>query len=174
MNLFLIKEFAGQYDLDWRILYAILMTESDGDGFKNKSITKRFEPLIYAGFQKVIEGKAERHNLLPGLDPLWIRKHTLSECHLMANSLGIAQIMGYYYPYLGYKTITDLVDEWKAHEDLQLRAFFRFCLWYRSGKFLAELEAINFKQIAKMYNGAGYAKNKYDQKLIHHFNKAPK
>ena len=165
----IIREFAGQYNINWRILYAILMCESNARGLEREQIKTRFEPHIYSGFATVKDRMMNHHAALPALDAAWIRGHTYTQLRWMSTSWGIAQIMGWHYPMLGYKTIDDMMEAYKASEELQVRSFCLFCVKYRDGKFLTALKKMDIKAISKMYNGAGYKRNNYDVKLVKNF-----
>ena len=165
-------EFAGQYKIDWRILYAILRKESNAVGFdEHNLIKKRYEDHIYQGFEKVLNG-ASKHPSLPGLKVDWIKSHKGAEFVLLSTSYGIAQIMGFWYPLLNYKTIKDMLDAWIASEEMQVRDFCLFCVKYNDGRFLGALQKNDFVSIAKQYNGGGYKKNNYDIDLIKFVNVA--
>ena len=168
----ILKEFAGQYSIDWRILYAILMNESNGRGLTREKIKARFERHIYTGFARVKDNLAEHHPALPALETNWIREHTLTQLRWMSTSWGVAQIMGWHYPMLGYKTVDEMMGAYKASEELQVRSFCLFCVKYRDGKFLIALKKMDIKTISKMYNGAGYKRNNYDEKLVKNIQEA--
>lgn len=171
MNIDLLKEFGQREGIDYRILYAILMTESDGFGFDNHGkIKTRFEPHIYSGFSRVCLNQITKHPSLPGLDPKWIKQHNDSELLSMSTSFGIAQIMGWQYKLLGFTSVDCMVANYIESEENQIKSFLVFCLKYREGRFLKALKELNYRQIASMYNGAGFEKNRYDQKLIARFN----
>jgi len=171
-SLGLVKSFATQYDLDYRIVYAICMTESQGHGVMHGKIIKRYEPHIYNGFVKVKNGQRKKHPSLPGLETNWIRKHTLTELKLLSTSLGIGQIMGWHYPSLGYESIGAMLKAW-MDEEVQLKDMFRFILVYRNGDFFKALQRIDYIEIAKMWNGPGYKKNNYDVKLKKEYDSMP-
>lgn len=162
----IIKDFAIQYKIDWRILYAILKKESNASGFyKDGTIKERFEAHIFDGFIGVTNG-AVKHPQLPGLDADWIKSHLGHQYRLISTSYGIAQIMGYWYPTLNYNSIDDMIDAWTASEEVQIRDFCLFCVRYNYGKFLVSLKDLDYPAIAKQYNGGGYKKNNYDTDLI--------
>jgi hypothetical protein len=173
MNTQILKDFGAQHEVDPRILHAILMTESNAEGFDEKGkLKKRFEPGIFSGFDKVKRGTATKHPALPGLDPKWIKQRDNNELFLMSHSFGIAQIMGWQYPYIGYKTVHDMILDYEESEDNQVKSFCLFCLNYRDGRFIKALRELNYRQIANMYNGAAFERNKYDVKLEVYFKKA--
>ena len=169
----IIKLFAKQYHLDWRILFAILQKESNAKGFDNKgNIKKRFEKHIYSGFKSVLEGVRKRHPQLPGLDADWIKSHSLDEIEQLSTSFGIAQIMGWHYPLLYYRSIEDMVQAWKDSEEIQVRDFCLFCVRYNNGKFLQALKDLNIISIATQYNGSGFAKNNWDKDVQDYYKSA--
>ena len=172
----IIVEFAGQQKIDWRILFAILNKESNAIGFHSGGafIKKRFEPHIHKGFLKVFKGVALKHPSLPGLSPQWIRDHKEAELEMLSTSYGIAQIMGYWYPVLKYRTIYEMIEAWTASETLQVRDFCQFCVKYNDLRFLEALRKLDFVSIAKQYNGGGYKKNNYDTDLQKYFKSANK
>ena len=182
MELELIKKLSANNELDWKTLYAILMCESNtkdnpGSGFwSSGKIKQRFESHIYDSFihQKKFYVK---NKILPGLSRDWICKHTNKQLKLMATSFGIAQIMGWHYPELGYESIEDMVNDYKNSDEKQIISFFKFIKIYRGGRFFQVLRnsagGKNFRKIAKYYNGAGYRKNRYHIKLKTYYENAP-
>jgi hypothetical protein len=162
----ILKEFAEQYHFDWRILGAILMKESNQEGYDKKAKIKiRFEKHIMFGFRDVLLGVKKRHPSLPGLKPEWIKKHSVDELNMLSTSFGMAQIMGYWYDLLNYPTVKEMVDAWQASEEIQIRDFCLFCISYNEGRFLTALKLLNYQSIATQYNGRGYAQNNYDKDL---------
>lgn len=163
----ILKEFADQYNIDWRLLAAILMKESNQEGFDKKGKIKfRLERGILSGFRDVILGIKKRHPKLPGLKPDWIKKHSADEINLMSTSWGMPQIMGYWYELLNHKSVKDMIQAWEVSEEIQIRDFCLFCVKYNDGKFLDALKKCNIQSIAKQYNGNGFAQNNYDHDLI--------
>ena len=78
-------------------------------------------------------------------------------------SWGIGQIMGDHYPALGYGSAQAWVDAMSQSEGTQLLAMAKFI-----GANPTMLKALQNKQwasFARLYNGEGYAVNKYDTKL---------
>ena len=168
----ILKEFANQYGIDWRILAAILMKESNQEGFNNKGAIKmRYEKHIHLGFKNVLNGTKKRHPSLPGLDPVWIKTHDADAINLMSTSWGMAQIMGYWYKLLNHNSVKEMVDAWSASEEIQIRDFCLFCLKFNDGAFLKALKIPNFQSIAMQYNGRGFAQNNYDKDLHTYFQK---
>lgn len=83
-------------------------------------------------------------------------------------SWGLFQIMGYHWKSLKYASVDDYVERMCTHERDQLEAFCRFVSTTRAsgGRTLADLlKARDWAAFAFAYNGAGYRKNAYDDKL---------
>lgn len=168
----ILKEFADQNQLSWKILGAILMKESNQQGFDDKGNLKhRIERHILSGFRDVLLDIKKRHPVLPGLKTSWIKQHNVDELVAISTSWGIAQIMGWHYPMLNYNKVQDMIDAWQASEEIQVRDFCLFCVRYNDGKFLDALKKLNYQSIAMQYNGKGYAQNAYDRDLQIYFQK---
>ena len=182
MNLKLIRELSERNELDWKIIYAILMCESNtkdnpGSGFwSNGNIKSKFEQVIYDSFirQKKFYVK---NRILPGIDRDWICKHSKEQLKLLATSFGIAQIMGWHYPEIGYSSVEKMVNDYQTSDEEQIISFFEFIKVYRAGRFFKILRnsagGKNYRKIAKYYNGSGYRKNKYHIKLKTYYDNAP-
>jgi hypothetical protein len=80
--------------------------------------------------------------------------------------------MGYHWKKLGYSSVDDFVECMGRHERDQLQAFCRFIdtTKDRSGRPLTQLLAAkDWTAFAFSYNGSGYRKNAYDDKLRDHY-----
>jgi hypothetical protein len=162
----ILKTFADQYNINWKLLMAILMKESNQQGFDNHgNLKSRLERHILSGFRDVLLDIKKKHPSLPGLKADWIKKHTAEELNLMSTSWGMAQIMGYWYFILNHASVKEMIDAWQASEEIQIRDFCLFCVKYNDGRFLDALQKGNFQSIAMQYNGKGYAQNNYDRDL---------
>lgn len=73
------------------------------------------------------------------------------------------QIMGFHWYALGYDSVVDYVLTVSQSEAAQLDAFVRFIKVNLT--LLNAIRAKDFTAFARGYNGAGYAKNKYDSKM---------
>lgn len=82
---------------------------------------------------------------------------------LESASWGIFQIMGYHWKQLGYSSAVDFVLKISVDESAHLEAFVRFI--ENNGTLLNAIRAKDFTLFARIYNGSGYAKNKYDVKM---------
>lgn len=81
---------------------------------------------------------------------------------LQSASWGMFQLMGFNYAYAGFPDVEAFVAAHHAGAEEQVRAFARFI---SRPPFLAALRRRNWARFAAAYNGPGYAKNRYDQKL---------
>jgi hypothetical protein len=81
---------------------------------------------------------------------------------LRATSWGIGQVLGDNFEVCGYDNVHDLVEEAKKGEDTQLMMMIR----YIKGNYLDdELRNHQWTAFARGYNGPGYWRHKYDEKL---------
>jgi hypothetical protein len=78
-------------------------------------------------------------------------------------SWGAFQVMGYHWERLGYPDIQAFVACMERDEAAHLDAFVRFVMTDR--KLLAALQARDWADFARGYNGPEYARNRYDVKL---------
>ncbi|WP_421865107.1 N-acetylmuramidase domain-containing protein [Motiliproteus sp.] len=78
-------------------------------------------------------------------------------------SWGLFQIMGYHAQTLGYDSVDRFVELMHESERCQLDAFVRFI---KADPALHQaLKDCDWAQFARRYNGPGYKKNRYDEKL---------
>lgn len=160
-----LKDFSKRNNLDYRILRAILLKESNARGFnQDGTIKKRFEKHIFNSFlaQKQHDKK---NKFLPGLSNAWIGIHTEGELRDMATSWGIAQIMGWQYNLLGFGNIGEMIQNYNQNQMNQILSFLIFCERYREGQLLKAIQERDYPRIALLYNGAGYKENNYDVDL---------
>lgn len=81
---------------------------------------------------------------------------------LRSCSWGAGQVMGDNFKLCGWPDVESFVADMMASEDLQLKAMAAFM---KSRKLVAPLRAHDWAAVARGYNGANYAKHKYDQRL---------
>lgn len=172
---------------DVAAIKAVAEVESSGDGFmKNGSVKILFEPHVFWQQLKRIGINPKDH--LTGnediLYQIWGAKPygKYSEQHsrlerakliseeaaLKSASWGKFQIMGYNHLASGYQSVFDFVVAMKRDEDSHLAAFVSFVL---SKNLDDELINLEWAAFAFGYNGSGYKKNKYDEKLAAAYNK---
>ena len=155
---------------------AVAAIESTGDGFLEDGQPKiLFEAHHFSKFTKK---KYDRTH--PDISsPHWDRKlyiggaaehkrldkavHLDREAALKSASWGRFQIMGFNWKVCGYSSLQDFINDMYAGEFGHLRAFIGFI---KADKNLQDaLQDMNWAAFARLYNGSGYAVNKYDQRL---------
>jgi hypothetical protein len=85
------------------------------------------------------------------------------ECALQSASWGMPQIMGYHWSTCGYPTLQRFLNTMYSGEGGQLDAMVKFI--QADQKLVDAIRAKDWAAFARVYNGKGYAKNKYDIKL---------
>lgn len=109
---------------------------------------RRFEPRVFqrlSGMQAASLEQAKKIN--------W-------SAAIRSTSIGKHQILAKWYRKAGYKSITEMC---KANSTQQDSAFVHFI---KAMKYDRIVRAKNWQKFAKVYNGKGYRKNRYDVKLI--------
>ena len=84
------------------------------------------------------------------------------EAALQSASWGKFQIMGFNWTYTGSKSLQEFINDMYRNEGAHLDAFVGFV---KNSGLADALKNHNWIDFARGYNGAGYAANKYDQKL---------
>ena len=84
----------------------------------------------------------------------------------LSTSFGAFQIMGFNYVDCGFDSASEMSDAFHANpEKEQIKGFLTFCKNYRKGELLQAMKEKNFHRVAYLYNGSGYKKNKYAQRM---------
>ena len=83
-------------------------------------------------------------------------------CALESASWGAFQIMGYHWKTCGYPSLQAFINA-QYTDAGQLDAFVRFIK--ADGRLLNALRRKEWATFARIYNGSGYARNKYDTKM---------
>lgn len=157
-------------------LEAVAQVESAGSGFFPDDTPKTlFEGHV---FHRLTGGRFSASN--PTLSyPKWTREwygrdwkdeqyrlkvaRTLDErAALMSASWGRFQIMGFNHGACGFASVEDFVQAMAESEARQLDAFVAFI---ESRHLADELRDKRWADFARLYNGPGYAANRYDQKM---------
>lgn len=86
-----------------------------------------------------------------------------SDAALESASWGSFQIMGYHWRVLGYPSIERYVELMQRSEGEHLKAFVRFI--QASPRLRQALKDHDWPTFARYYNGPGYAKHNYDERL---------
>ncbi len=81
---------------------------------------------------------------------------------MMSASWGMFQIMGFNHGACGFKTVQSFVNAMCKDENAQLSAFTSFIITSNLGD---ELREHRWTDFARLYNGPGFAQNRYDIKL---------
>lgn len=191
-------DFAGEYNLELAAVKAVNQIESSGKGFlafgkprilfeghvfwselkkrniqPNNFLNSLSQDVLYEKWTKKYyrggEGEYERMEKAANISALPGTK----EAAYCSASWGAFQIMGYNYKNLGYNSIDSWVSAMNEHEREHLAAFGKFIsIKSISGKKLIDwLREKNWDKFAEGYNGSGYKKNKYDEKLNTAYNK---
>jgi hypothetical protein len=168
---------ARALDIEEPALRAVAAVESAGDGFL--SPPSDLPKILFEGhaFHRLTQGRFDTSH--PKLSfPKWTKKFYVGgagewgrldaasaldrAAALQSASWGMFQIMGFNYALCGFADVEAFVARQRAGAAEQLQCFAQFI----SRKvFLTALRANNWAKFAEMYNGPGYAANKYDVQL---------
>ena len=90
-----------------------------------------------------------------------------------ACSWGLFQIMGFHFDWAGYKDIDSFVTDMRTSEDKQLEAFVSFIKITSGGQMQRLLQAKDWLNFARQYNGVGEANSNppYHTRLANAYNK---
>ncbi|REC76831.1 hydrolase [Chryseobacterium elymi] len=179
--------FADEHNLELATVKAVNEIESSGKGFLINNKPK----ILFEGH--VFWNELKKRGIDPNfyynsnsqnvLYPKWTRVHyqggvkeydrlneaislnnnrEFKEAALSSASWGSFQIMGYHSKNLGYIDVDDFVSKMEMNEGEHLKAFGKFL---EKNGCLIPLRNKNWAGFAKLYNGAGYRENRYDEKL---------
>jgi peptidoglycan hydrolase-like protein with peptidoglycan-binding domain len=182
-----LVQFANHYGLELAAVKAVNEVESAGKGFLVegrpkilfeghifwKELQKRaIDPIQFVSTQNANVlfkdstrvhyegGKAEYDRLEKaaeiGNSPL------IKEAAQASSSWGSFQIMGFHFKSLGYQSMDAFIKKMNLHEREHLAAFGKFL---EVNNLLKHLKTKNWAAFARGYNGPGFAKNKYDEKM---------
>lgn len=177
-----IKELAQRYGIEYASLRAVIEIEASGSGFVSGVPKILFEPHIFHRLLTQRNFITLRNRIMkeaPSLCyPRWgtYRYGKVSEQHakldraakyhreaaLESCSWGLGQVMGFHWKSLGYSSLQEFVNAMYESEAKQVEAMLRFM---QKNNLIPHLKTKNWAKFARGYNGAGYAKNKYDVKL---------
>ena len=185
-----IKAAAADLGLDPATVKAIDQVESGGAGFLSdgrpkilfeghifwKELKKRgLDPAKFVRGNETILYPAWTKRFYQGgtgeYDRLAKAEAIDKEAAWASASWGRFQVMGFNWQICGFKSLQEFIDAMWADEASHLRA----CLGYIKGVgLLPALKRLDWKAVAKGYNGAGYATNQYDVKLAVAYSAAKK
>lgn len=162
-------------------IHAFLDVETRGTGFDSQGRPIiLFEPHV---FYRNLSGAKRAEAVKAGLAyPKWGQKPYPKDSYprlkaacaidetaaLKGASWGLGQVLGENHKAAGFKTVQEMVLAMMADEEEQLAASVAFILTNRLDD---ELRRHDWAGFAKGYNGASYAKNRYDVKLADAFRK---
>lgn len=186
------QEIANKYGIRVAAIKAVAEVESSGSGFLSTGEPViLFEPHVF--WRELVAKGKNPHNYLEGNEDILYKSWgsrpygKTSEQHsrlaravkidrdaaLKSASWGKFQILGTNYRVSGFATLQDFINAMYSSEDMHLEAFGNFI--YNKGlvKHL-RIAPPNFARFAYGYNGSGYAKNKYDVKMLAAYKKYDK
>jgi len=179
--------FGEKHDLELPVVKAVNEVESRGEGFLRDGRPKiLFEGHIF--WRQLKKAGLDPKDYLNDytknvLYERWVKKHydgnekeyfrlekaagvsDLAEVHnaaFMSASWGSFQIMGFHYKSLGYTSVDHFVSSMYQKEAKHLDAFGRFL---EVNNLIKPLKEKDWHRFARGYNGPGYLKNKYHEKL---------
>lgn len=165
-------------------IHAVIDTETRGTGFdsQNRPIIL-FEPHIFHRELAANKPTALKQAISEGLaykswgtksypkDSYPVLERAIKidlELALKSASWGLGQIMGFNYSMAGYASAEEMVNKFKDDEEEHLLAMVKFIV---SAGLDDELRRHDWRGFARGYNGAGFAKNRYDVKLAYAYNR---
>jgi len=159
-------------------LWAVLAVETSGSGFlpdrRSKILFERhyFHRLTDGRFDADYSeisaksaggyGAAGTHQY----DRLNIALQLDEAAALQSASWGLGQIMGSHFAKLGYATPIEMVETFARSEGEQLTAIAKFLI---AEGLVDVIREKNWAEFARVYNGPGYAINRYDEKLASYY-----
>lgn len=187
-----IIDFANHYNIEIPLVKTVNQIESSGKGFlvygrprilfeghvfwkqltekginPNDFLTNRTKDVLYKKWTKAYykggSGEYTRLEKAAGMSDL----PEVHDAAYNSASWGSFQIMGYHYKSLGYASVDHFVSEMYEHEREHLKAFGKFISinTFKGKKLIDWLKQKDWAKFAEGYNGSGYKKNRYDQKL---------
>lgn len=156
-------------------LHAFMEVEAAGSGFDSNGRPKMlFEPHV---FYRNLSGDKLSRAIAAGLAykswgqkpypsdsyPRLIRAMQIDEsAALKSASWGLGQILAENHKLVGYHTPQAMVAAFMEDEETHLEAMVQFLI----GRHIADdLKAHRWSDVARVYNGPGYKKNRYDVKM---------
>ncbi|MCE7026437.1 N-acetylmuramidase family protein [Jiella avicenniae] len=155
-------------------IHAVLDAETNGHGFDALGRPRMlFEPHIF--WRELPKGKRGEAQRLGLAYPKWRRNYPADSyprlkqamaidatAALRAASWGLGQVMGFNHKLAGYDTVDEMVTAFMADEENHLKAMVEFIV---SAGLDDELRRHDWRGFARGYNGPGFEKNGYDDKL---------
>lgn len=158
------------------VIHAVMEVESRGSGFDRQGrVAMLFEPHVF--WRELGPGKKRDLAASLGLAyPKWKPGAYPADSYprfidamkidqtaaIRSASWGLGQIMGFNHAAAGYPTPLAMVVAFADDEETHLDAMISFI---RKAGLTDELRRLDWRGFAKGYNGEGFAKNQYDQRL---------
>lgn len=153
-----ITAIANSIGLDYASLMAFISVESGGKGFINGKIVIQFEPVWFKKKAPFAPSGKWSINKVENQAKEWIAFNNAfsisPDAAMQATSIGLGQIMGFHYKRLGYKSVGEMWDSFKASEYNQVLGIAKF-IKTDPGLFNA-LKGKNWHMVAVKYNGSEY------------------
>lgn len=180
------KAAADLIGCDVPALEAVMMVEAGKKGFDSKGrVVALFEPhIFYRELSDTPETKKQacdcglaysKWGAKPYPKDSYSRIASACEIDpdaaLRSTSWGLPQMMGFNHHLCGYKDAAAMHAAFLTSEDEQVMAMARFI---KKAGLSTALKKHDWATFAKGYNGSGYKKNKYDEKLAKAYAKASK
>lgn len=166
------------------IVHMILDVESRGEGFDENGVIKLYEEHVF--YKYVAPDKRDEAIRIGVAHPRWRKNYKNNHARflkayeldpqaaLTSCSWGLGQIMGFNHSLVGYKTPLQMVKAFAADEANQLEAMITFIKSKKIDDELREMEKTNDRKklvelartVAYYYNGSGYEKNDYHNRLV--------
>lgn len=182
-----IRKIATENGIDYASLRAVIDVEARGSGFFSNGLPAiLFERHIFwrrLGEIRWFTMRAKIMALHPSVcnpiaggygrfseqhDKLEIAASYNRDVALESASWGLGQVMGYHWRSLGYASLQEFVNAMYHSEAKQLDAMVRFL---KVNGLIGRLNRQDWSGFAYRYNGAGYARNNYDEKLAQAYKK---
>lgn len=175
---------AAKYGVEKAAIMAVMAVETNGKGFTSAgAVTCLYEPhvayrntsgtirnaLVKAGIAYQKWGaKPYPKSSYPRIDQC--ARIAGEEVACLATSWGLPQLLGENFKAAGFGSALEMVKAMAVSEKNQVEAM--ICFITSSPKMRTALKAHDWPAFARLYNGAGYAKNRYDTKLAAAYRKA--
>lgn len=168
-----IKDLAAKYALTYAQLRAVIGVESGGFGFSAKTgkIIIQFETSWFkrnkADWIKDTKNTFWQSNGVGDQTEEWKAFNSAflsdSQAAMKSTSIGLMQVMGFHWKFLGFKNVGAMWDFAKESEANQLELGLKFIS--SNPKMLKALQTNDWAKFAYYYNGEQYKKYNYDTRL---------
>lgn len=176
-----IKDIATRHGVPYAALRAVIEVEGAGNGFApDGKILIQFEPLWFkrrfqdwrdtVATSKWVNNKVGTQSVeWPAFNDAFRINPTAA---MESTSIGMMQVMGFHWEFLGFKSVGEMWDFAKESEANQIEIGMRFIK--KNPKLLTALKKLDWPTFAYYYNGSGYKQFKYDTRLATAYKKYAK